>query len=113
MSFMMLQCNSWIPYNSHQGLLKIPNSKTNYTKILKHFNTALKVKVTLDTFPDFAYFSSYLQTKKTAWKQGDVIFSEPEMIWSLLGQFWKILIRIFKSKFENFKFKSEKALLNI
>ena len=52
------------------------------------------MKVTLDTFLDFAYFSNYLQTKKTAWKRGDAVFSEPELIWSLLGEFWKILITI-------------------
>ena len=31
---------------------------------------------TLVTFLDFAYFRSYLQTKKTVWKQGDAIFLE-------------------------------------
>ena len=48
-------------------------------------------------FLDFADFSSYLQTKETVWKQGATIFSEPEMIWSSLSQFWKILIKIKKS----------------
>ena len=48
----------------------------------------------LGTFLDFAYFSSCLQTKETAWKRGDAIFSELEMIWSSLGQFWKILVQI-------------------
>ena len=48
-----------------------------------------KVKVTFGTFLDFAYFSNHLQTKETAWKRGDAIFSEPEVIWSLLGEFWK------------------------
>ena len=40
------------------------------------------------SFLDFAYFSNYLQTKETAWKRGDAIFPEPELIWSLLGEFW-------------------------
>ena len=31
---------------------------------------------TLVTFLDFAYFRSYLQTKKIVWKQGDAIFLE-------------------------------------
>ena len=53
------------------------------------------------TFLDFAYFSNYLQTKETAWKQGDIIFLEPELIWSLLGEFWKILIKI-KQKLQKF-----------
>ena len=35
-----------------------------------------------------------MKTKKAAWKQGDTIFLELEMIWSLLGQFRKILIKI-------------------
>ena len=48
----------------------------------------------MGTFLDFAYFSSCLQTKETAWKRGDAIFSELEMIWSSLGQFWKILVQI-------------------
>ena len=48
----------------------------------------------LSTFLDFAYFSSYLLTKETAWKQGDAIFSEAELIWSLLGEFGKLLIKI-------------------
>ena len=44
-------------------------------------------------FLGFAHFDSYLQTK-TAWKRYDAIFSEPEILWSSLGQFWKILIKI-------------------
>ena len=48
----------------------------------------------MGTFLHFAYFSSCLQTKETAWKRGDAIFSELEMIWSSLGQFWKILVQI-------------------
>ena len=38
-----------------------------------------QVKVTLGTFLDFAYSSTSLQTKETVWKQGDAIFSKPEM----------------------------------
>ena len=53
-----------------------------------------KVKVIMGTCLDFAYFSNYLQTKETAWNRRDTIFSEPELIWSLLGEFWKILIKI-------------------
>ena len=49
-------------------------------------------------FLDFAYFSSYLQTKETARKRGDAIFLEAEMIRNSLGQFWKILIKIKKLK---------------
>ena len=48
----------------------------------------------MGTFLDFAYFSSYLLTKEIAWKRDDAIFSEPELIWSLLVEFWKILIKI-------------------
>ena len=48
----------------------------------------------MGTFLDFAYFSNYLQTKETAWKWGDAMFSEPELIWRLLGEFWKILSKI-------------------
>ena len=48
----------------------------------------------LGTFLDFAYFSSYLQTKETVCKRSDVIFSEPELLWSWLGEFWKILTKI-------------------
>ena len=48
----------------------------------------------LGAFLDFAYLSSYLQTKETALKQSDAIFSEPEMLWSSLGQFRKSLIKI-------------------
>ena len=50
--------------------------------------------VALGTFLDFAYFSIYFQIKETAWNRGDAIFSEPELIWSLSGEFWKILIKI-------------------
>ena len=46
-----------------------------------------KGKATLGTSLDFAHFSGYLQTKKTVWKQGDAIFSEPEMLWSSFGEF--------------------------
>ena len=53
-----------------------------------------KVKATLGMFLDFTYFGSYLQTKETAWKRGRSIFSEPEMLWSSVGQFWKVLIKI-------------------
>ena len=56
--------------------------------------------ITLGTFLDFAYFSNYLQIKKTAWKLGDAVFSEPELIWSLLGEFWKTLIKV-KQKITN------------
>ena len=45
-------------------------------------------------FLGFASFSNYLQTKEAAWKRGDAIFSEQELIWSLFGEFWKILIKI-------------------
>ena len=53
------------------------------------FTRALKIKFTLCAFLDFAYFRNYLQAKETAWKRGDAIFSEPELIWNLLGEFWK------------------------
>ena len=66
--------------------------------MLKYFRRALKVKTTLDTFLDFAYFCSYLQTKEPAWKQGEAVFSDSEMLWCLLGQIWKILIKIKKIK---------------
>ena len=72
-----------------------------YAKILKCFKRALKVLVTLVTFLDFAYFSSYLQIKETVWKRGDAIFSEPEWIWSFLDEFWKILIRSHNLKFDD------------
>ena len=42
--------------------------------------------------------SSYLQTKETAWKQGDAIFLEPEMLLSSLGQFRKAFIKIGQNK---------------
>ena len=48
----------------------------------------------MGTLLNFAYFGNYEQTKETAWKRGDAIFSEPELIWSLFGEFWKILIKI-------------------
>ena len=41
---LMQQYNSYIPYNSHQDLSKIPNSLRNYTKILKYLKRTLKVK---------------------------------------------------------------------
>ena len=37
-------------------------------------------KAALGPLTDFVYFSSYLQTKDTARKQGDAIFLEPEML---------------------------------
>ena len=45
----------------------------------------------LGAFLDFIYFSSYLQTKETARKRVVAIFSEPEILVRLLGQFWKVL----------------------
>ena len=33
-------------------------------------------------------------TKKITWKRGDAIFLEPELLWSLLAEFWKMLINI-------------------
>ena len=48
----------------------------------------------LGTFLDFIYFGNYSQTKETAWKRDDAIFSEPDLIWSFLGEFWTILIKI-------------------
>ena len=63
---------------------------------MKYFKRALKskLKAMLSTLFDLAYFSSYLQTKETAWKRGDACFLEVEMLWSLLGLFWKDLIKI-------------------
>ena len=52
-----------------------------------------KVKVTLGTFLGFAYFSSYLQTKETAWERSYANFSEPELIGSF-SEFWEIFIKI-------------------
>ena len=47
------------------------------------------------TFLNFTYFSSYLLTKETGWKwRSDAIFLELELIWGLLGEFWKTLIKI-------------------
>ena len=57
-------------------------------------NIKRKEKATLGAVLDFAYLRSYLQKRKFLWKQGDAIFSEPEMLRSLLGHFWKVLIRI-------------------
>ena len=54
-------------------------------------------------FLNFAYFSNYLQIKETAWKRGDTIFLELELICSLLGGFWKILIKIKKKKKKKYK----------
>ena len=62
--------------------------------MLKYFRRVLKVKATLGSFLDFTYFSSYLKSKETAWKRGQAIFLEQEMLWSSLGQFWKVLIEI-------------------
>ena len=45
-------------------------------------------------FADFSSYLSYLLTKETPWKRGEAIFSEPELIWRLLDEFWKILIKI-------------------
>ena len=60
----------------------------------KYWNV-LKEKVTLVTFLNFTYFSSYLLTKETGWKwRSDAIFLELELIWGLLGEFWKTLIKI-------------------
>ena len=42
----------------------------------------------------FLNFSNYLETKETAWKGGDGIFLEQKMIWSSLGPFWNVLIKI-------------------
>ena len=36
--------------------------------------------------------------KGTSWKRGDVIFLEPELLWNLLDQFWKVPIKIKKLK---------------
>ena len=47
---------------------------------------------------DFTYFNSYLQTKETAWKRGDAGFLESEMLWSSLGQFLKVFIKIKQPK---------------
>ena len=60
-----------------------------------------KAKVTMGTFLDLAHFSNYLQTKEIAWKRGDAIFLEPELIWSLLGGLWKILIQTKKINYKN------------
>ena len=57
-----------------------------------------KAKITMGTFLDLAHFSNYLQTKEIAWKRGDAIFLEPELIWSLLGELWKIPIKTKKKK---------------
>ena len=47
---------------------------------------------------NFAYFSSYFQTKEAAWKQADAIFLEQEMLWNSLGQFRKTLMNIGKNE---------------
>ena len=46
----------------------------------------------------FAYFNSYMQIIETVWKQGDTIFLEPEMLWSSLVQFGKVLIKLRKNE---------------
>ena len=51
----------------------------------------------MGTFLDFPYFSSYLQTKETAWKRSDTVFSEPETLRSSLGEF-KNFLKIKKLK---------------
>ena len=51
-------------------------------------------KTTLGTVLDFAYLRSYLQKREFVWKRGYAVFSEPEMLQSLLGHFWKVLFRI-------------------
>ena len=48
----------------------------------------------MDTFLDFAYFSSIYKKEETAWKQGNPISSEPQMLWNLLSKFCKVLIKM-------------------
>ena len=40
------------------------------------------------------FFSRYLHKKETVLKQHNVIFSEPQTLWSYLSSFWKTLIKI-------------------
>ena len=74
-----------------------------YCKMLEYFKRTLKVKyrsrcvrflILLVVIQKLFRFISYLQTKEAAWKWGYSIFTKPEMLWSLLGQFWKVLINI-------------------
>ena len=48
----------------------------------------------MNTFLYFAYFSSYLQTKKTTWKRGNAISPETVMQIIFLGPFWNTFIKI-------------------
>ena len=84
-------------------MFHISFSKTFLHQNVEIFQKSIKVKGTLGmlstlgtlgTFLGFAYFSSYLQTKETAWKRGDAIYSKPVMLSSSLGQFWKVLIKV-------------------
>ena len=64
-----------------------------------------KAKVTMGTFLDLAHFINYLQTKEITWKRGDSIFLEPKLIWSSLGELWKILIKTKKKNYKIWCFK--------
>ena len=83
------------PYFFSQGRVTankqfFKSSLINIVNIINIFNI---IKVTLSTFFDFTYFNSHFQTKETC-KRCQSIFWEQEMRWTLLGQFWKILIKI-------------------
>ena len=65
-----------------------------FTKLLKNFKRGLKVKTTMWTFLYFSYFNSYLQTKETAGKRGEEIFSEERTLRSSLVEFENFLIKI-------------------
>ena len=59
------------------------------------FNKIIKSKVnaTMGTFLDFAYFNSYLQTKELHRNEAKQSFWN-QKFYSLLGQFWKVLIKM-------------------
>ena len=75
-------------------MFHISCKKYFFTKLLKNFKRALKVKTKMETFLDFSYCSSYLQIKETAGKRGEEIFSEPRTLRSSLVEFKNFLIKI-------------------
>ena len=59
----------------------ISRTRRIFTKLLcvSESSIKIKVKVTLDTFHGFAYFSNYLQ-KTSVWKQDCAISSKLQML---------------------------------
>ena len=87
-----------VDFYGNNLLLPTLKKKTLSLRILKRILSMRNLKRTLITMkPKDNVINEdpqELQETQTAWKRGDAIFSEQELIWSLLGEFRKILIKI-------------------